>query len=93
MDRLDGGTGADLIVGRGGDDRLDGGDGFDQVAGGFGRDRIDAVPGDDVVRSRDDGRDVVDCGSGLDRAFVSRTDVVRRCERVEVGLARVTGQR
>jgi Ca2+-binding RTX toxin-like protein len=82
---MHGGPGRDLLVGGGGDDDLTGGPGRDQMAGGHGRDRIAAGPGDDLVRATDPDRDVVGCGAGRDRAFVSGNDRVAGCELVHYG--------
>jgi hypothetical protein len=43
---------------------------------------IDARGGNDVVFAGNHERDVIDCGPGIDTAFVDRRDVVRRCEHV-----------
>jgi hypothetical protein len=82
---MHGGPGRDLVVGGGGDDDLTGGADRDQLAGGHGQDRIAAGPGNDIVRSSDAARDVVGCGAGRDRAFVSRNDRVAGCELVHHG--------
>ena len=73
--RQDGGTGADLLLGRGGNDRLVGGTGFDRISGGV---------GNDYVNARDRERDSVRCGTGSsDRVVADRVDsVARDCERV-----------
>lgn len=73
-DRLRGLGGADLIRGWQGRDTLYGGRGVDSLLGGTGRDRLFAGDGE---------ADTVDCGPGVDRAFVDAADVVaRNCERV-----------
>jgi Tol biopolymer transport system component len=77
-------AGNDVVEGLRGADRLDGGWGRDQIYGGPGRDRLIGGRGDDVLFARDGWRDVVDCGWGLDRAFVDRVDrVLRGCEAVQ----------
>jgi RTX calcium-binding nonapeptide repeat (4 copies) len=53
--------------------------------GGLGRDEIAAGPGNDFIRAGDEARDLVRCGSGHDRVFVSRTDRVRGCEQATLG--------
>jgi hypothetical protein len=72
---LDGGTGADRIVGS---------PGFDLISPGNGVDRVTASGGGDLVGAKPDGsRDRIDCGSGRDE--ISRTDRIdrlRSCERV-----------
>lgn len=90
-DRLNGGAGGQRIDGKGGNDRLRGGSGDDCLIGGAGRDRLNGGAGEDGLRggsgqdrisAADGERDVVDCGSGDDRARVDRSDRVRGCERV-----------
>jgi Ca2+-binding RTX toxin-like protein len=46
---IDGGTGADLLVGSAGDDTISGGDGDDILIGGPGSDVLDGGPGANVV--------------------------------------------
>ena len=53
---------------------LTGGDGVDRHLGGA---------GSDVIISRSNTRDVVDCGSGRDTAFVDRRDSVKNCETIK----------
>jgi hypothetical protein len=43
---------------------------------------IHAGGGNDVVFARNHQRDLIDCGSGIDTAYVDRRDVTRRCEHV-----------
>ncbi len=73
-DVIDGGDGADFILGGGGDDRIYGEAGFDLIWGGGGHDTIDAgddggeaygESGDDVM-SAGDGRDTMEGGLGDD---------------------------
>ncbi len=89
---LAGGGFDDVIFGNGGNDTLVGGNGYDTIYGGPGRDiliggagsdRLDGGPGSDTIFAQDGERDVVDCGSGHDRAVVDSIDVVRGCEVVE----------
>jgi len=84
-DCLSGGPGRDRLIGGPGADRLDGGRGADRLDGGAGTNRYDAGPGHDVVRARNRRRELVNCGSGRDRARVDRRDRVRGCERVTRG--------
>ena len=81
-DCLVGGPGADDLFGGTGSDRLTGGTGSDYLSGGSGVDLLDAGPGGDVVNARDRRREIVRCGTGIDRAVVDRRDRVRGCERV-----------
>ena len=64
-----------------GDDRLDEDLGADLIVG---RDRIRAGAGR-TWWSHGPGSRPGGCGRGRDRAFVSGNDVVRGCERVELG--------
>ena len=84
-DRIDGGTGDDLLEGGDGDDAVSGASGRDRITGDEGRDRLSGGTGNDRINSRDEDRDVVDCGPGRDIAFVDRRDRVRGCERVRRG--------
>ena len=81
-DIVHGGDGGDVIKGGRGADRLYGGAGGDVIKGGRGADRLYGGPGGDTLRSVAGGRDIVDCGGGLDTAFVDQRDVVTDCETV-----------
>ena len=84
-DELNGGPGRDTIGGGAGADVINGGAGADIIQGGAGRDTVNAGAGDDIVRVWADGTpDVVDCGSGDDRAVIGSTDTATRCETVVV---------
>jgi hypothetical protein len=74
--------GNDVLLGAKGNDVLFGGIGSDVLDGGTGRDRLYGGPGKDTLRARDGQRDVVDCGPGLDMAYVDRLDRVSACERI-----------
>jgi dipeptidyl aminopeptidase/acylaminoacyl peptidase len=54
----------------------------DRIVGTSLPDAILALAGNDIVRTRDQSTDVVDCGTGRDTAIVDTTDRVRACERV-----------
>jgi Ca2+-binding RTX toxin-like protein len=65
---VDGGDGADTIIGSNGADVLTGGNGNDFINGRLGSDLIDAGDGDDVFQwDPGDGSDVVNGGAGADR--------------------------
>lgn len=64
-DRLEGGSGNDLIFGLGGNDRIEGGSGNDILCGGAGNDRIEGGSGADQI-SGGPGNDRIDGGSGAD---------------------------
>jgi len=60
---LDGGSGADVLVGEAGNDWIVGGVGFDSYLGG---------PGADYLYSRDGSPDIVNGGLGIDNARVDQ---------------------
>jgi hypothetical protein len=76
-DRLPGTAGADAIFGFGGNDR---------IFGRGGADRLYGMRGNDVIRSVDHSRDVVNGGPGRDRCIVNRNDIVKNCETIIVVL-------
>jgi hypothetical protein len=82
---IQGGPGNDFIVGGNGNDRVEAGPGRDTIAAGEGRDDIEAGSGDDWIRTTDQDRDLVSCGLGHDRAYVSHNDRVTGCETVSYG--------
>ena len=77
------GTGfADTVDARGGNDTVYGLGGNDSIRGGLGSDRQYGGPGDDTIRTQGGFRDFVDCGAGIDTAFVDRQDRAVNCERL-----------
>jgi hemolysin type calcium-binding protein len=93
-DRLDGWGGDDLLYGRGGDDFLAGGDGEDRVFGGGGGDALAdggegsfdylaGGPGNDAIGALDGDRDRIECGAGIDNAWLDAVDLWRggRCDK------------
>jgi len=81
-DCLIGGTGNDTLRGADGDDRLTGESGADTLAGGPGVNAYRAGSGNDVVDSANGRAELVNCGSGQDKARVDKRDRVSGCERV-----------
>jgi Domain of unknown function DUF11/RTX calcium-binding nonapeptide repeat (4 copies) len=81
-DRLFGGTGNDRVRGGAKGDELHGATGDDQLFPGTGRDRVWGGPGNDTIAARDGARDVIDCGSGVDRVTADGRDRLRGCEQV-----------
>lgn len=81
-DVLVGGAGPDTLYGRGGNDVLQGGKGPDRLYGGPGRDSLAGGPGNDRLYSRDNRRDTVNGGPGIDEAWVDHLDRVRNVERI-----------
>ena len=84
-DTISGLGGNDTLLGAGGDDILRGGAGADVLTGGPGADRIFGEAGSDTIYAADGERDVIDCGTGQDRAVVDKIDVVKNCEVVTTG--------
>jgi uncharacterized delta-60 repeat protein len=84
-DAIDGEGGADRISGLGGGDCLTGGTGADVISAGAGRNVIRGGSGNDRISARNGARDVVNCGTGRDRATVDRVDRVTACEVVSRG--------
>jgi Ca2+-binding RTX toxin-like protein len=68
---------------------LNAGDGNDRVRGTDAEDRINGEKGHDIVNSRDSAEDLLDCGPGIDLAFVDRRDFLRNCNLVIGGHLRV----
>src|SRR5215218_10474870 len=86
---LVGGSGNDAVLGGRGSDNILGENGNDLVSDGpdreFSTDKLSAGDGNDVVGIFNDPafRDVVTCGSGFDRVFADKKDLVASdCERV-----------
>jgi Ca2+-binding RTX toxin-like protein len=71
-DRIKALGGDDVVLGYGGPDKIRGGDDNDKQYGGRGK---------DIIYSRGGFRDVVDCGAGIDTAYVDSKDRVVECER------------
>ena len=93
-DSLMGGAGNDLLNGYRGSDTIVGDEGNDVLVDGGGaeayKDTLSGGPGDDVfiVDNRPPFGDVVTCGSGFERVFADREDVIASdCEKGAVGPA------
>jgi len=78
-----GGAGADLVVGRGGDDDLRGGPGRDRIRDRGGDDVIYGGRDADRIDSDDGGHDDIDCGAGTDSVSPDWRDVLHRCEAIK----------
>jgi Ca2+-binding RTX toxin-like protein len=72
---------ADTIDANGGDDVVQGLRGPDRIRGGNGKDRQFGGRDNDVIFSEGGFRDVVNCGKGIDTAYVDSRDQVVDCER------------
>ena len=79
---------ADTLSGDGRENELNASSGDDFADPGAGLDRLFGGTGADVLRARDGGRDIVDCGPGEDLAIVDRQDTARDCETIERGTRR-----
>jgi Ca2+-binding RTX toxin-like protein len=101
---VDIGTTENLLVnGGGGNDRIhgseglaglikstfNGDDGNDRIKGTDGEDLLTGGNGHDLIRARDHAADTVECGTGIDLAFVDELDTVRGCDLVLGGALRV----
>jgi len=85
-DRQDGGAGNDTIFANLGRDTTEGADGNDRLfalsrkdvsgRGDMLGDTVRGGPGDDRIAVRDGERDVVNCGPGVDHAFLDFKDVL-----------------
>jgi Ca2+-binding RTX toxin-like protein len=60
-----------------------GGAGRDQLVGGPDFDVLRGKGGKDRLTSRGDGRDLVRCGKGFDRAKADPRDTLRGCEKMK----------
>lgn len=98
-DQIKGTSRAEDIFGLKGDDEITDGLGVDTVHGGRGADNLIGYGGDtsvdyfyggggnDIVQSRDVPavKDYVSCGSGVDRVYADKADIVSvNCERVSI---------
>ena len=80
-DRLVGRAGGDRLNGKASNDEILGGVDNDKLIGGIGYDQLLAGVGDDIIRARDGGPDLIECGDGFDRAVVDEEeDGVYDCE-------------
>ncbi|WCB93812.1 hypothetical protein DSM104299_02531 [Baekduia alba] len=82
LERVDGGTGDDTLLGSNAGEILAGGAGNDTLDGGGGADLLTGGAGDDVLGARDGVADVVSCGDGTDTATVDQLDGPDSCESV-----------
>jgi Ca2+-binding RTX toxin-like protein len=80
-DILNGNLGADAVYGDNGEDKVYGGGDNDYMQGGYKSDHIGTGSGNDVVAAKDGFRDQIYCGSGFDRVYVNRSDVLHGCEK------------
>jgi Ca2+-binding RTX toxin-like protein len=80
-DTLNGNLGADAVYGGNSEDKLYGGSHNDYVQGGSKSDHLGTDSGSDVVEAKDGFRDQIYCGSGYDRIYVDRIDVLHGCEK------------
>ena len=98
-DIMSGKDGKDVLLGADGDDNMSGGAGDDQLCASEGADRITGGDANDLIfhsgcdpsppfTDPDGSRDVIDCGSGTDEAWINVNvdhDIVTNCEIVHSG--------
>jgi Ca2+-binding RTX toxin-like protein len=75
-DTLTGGSGSDWLYGHGGADVLTGGSGSDWLYGGATADRIYGDAGSDTIYARDNTKDALNGGTGVDKARRDKIDTV-----------------
>jgi Ca2+-binding RTX toxin-like protein len=80
-ERIVGTESADTIDGNGGDDTIIGKGGADKIRGGTGKDRQYGGRGNDIIYSEGTFRDLINCGKGIDTAYVDPKDQVSGCEK------------
>jgi len=83
-DRLMGGDGSDELGDGAGNDTVHGGNSWDAILGGAGNDSLYGDDGDDYIVATDGEVDYVDCGPGVDEAYVDEIDKVVNCENLGV---------
>ena len=83
LERVDGGTGGDTLIGSGGGEQLYGGAGADAIDGAGGADLLAGGADDDVITARDGVADLVSCGDGADSAITDQLDAPDACEDVQ----------
>jgi RTX calcium-binding nonapeptide repeat (4 copies) len=81
-ERIVGTENADVIDANGGDDVVIGKKGADRIRGGNGKDKQYGGRGSDIIYSDGGFRDLVNCGKGIDTAYVDSRDQVAGCEKV-----------
>lgn len=91
LERVDGGTGDDTLVGSGAGEYLSGGAGNDAIDGAGGADVLSGGPGDDALTARDGVADVVSCGDGTDSATTDQLDGPDSCEAVSAATVATGG--
>jgi len=83
LERVDGGTGDDTLIGSGAGELLNGGPGSDALDGGGGADWLVGGTGDDTIAARDGVADLISCGDGADAAITDQLDAADACESVQ----------
>ncbi|HWI74115.1 MAG TPA: MopE-related protein [Baekduia sp.] len=83
IERVDGGTGSDTLIGSAGGDQLYGNAGNDGIDGGRGADLLVGGADDDAITARDGVADLISCGDGADGAITDQLDAADSCESVQ----------
>jgi Ca2+-binding RTX toxin-like protein len=96
-DTMNGGSGHDTMFGSSGDDKINGDSGNDILFGALGADILKGSSGNDQIyhfvggasaTGPDRSRDEIDCGSGIDEAWINTStdrDTAVKCETVHAG--------
>jgi RTX calcium-binding nonapeptide repeat (4 copies) len=81
-DVVSGADGDDFVIGGAGKDSLFGGPGNDILSDGLGKNAYSAGPGDDTISARQSIGEKVNCGPGVDIAYVDKKDKTTGCEQM-----------
>jgi hypothetical protein len=83
IERVDGGTGDDTLIGSPGNDLLYGNAGSDTIDGGGGADLLVGGADNDTIAARDGVADLISCGDGADAVTIDQLDASDSCESVQ----------
>lgn len=83
VERVDGGTGNDTLIGSAGGEQLYGNAGGDAIDGAGGADLLVGGADNDVITARDGFADLISCGDGTDGAITDQLDAADSCEDVQ----------
>lgn len=83
IERVDGGSGGDTLIGSAGNEQLYGGLGADTLDGAGGADVLAGGADGDTLRARDGVTDLVSCGDGSDSVVADQLDAIDSCEGVD----------
>ncbi len=83
IERVDGGTGDDTLIGSAGNDLLYGNAGNDTIDGGGGADLLVGGADNDTIAARDGVADLISCGDGADAVTTDQLDASDSCESLQ----------